>query len=378
MNIQKSISTAGTYLSRTKWGFLILMFYIFCANLSSSFIPLFFKEQGYPLSSIMLLYVLYAAVGALFIPFMEVFHVRAFLIAGFFIFSLGLASLAFLPPALSFFLYAFLLGLNLAVFWIPLNYLFFKKSIRETNAVDSSLYMVIPGLISMIIPPIGAAFAYTFGYSWLFGVTALLCLLPWWFILKHIPKERSTAGFIDGITHFKGLKTITFCEGALQYFSGTVIVIYALIFLKTNLEVGFFLGYLGLVGFVIAIFLSRSSDKTQKRKGYIFILFLLMALSIIGLSLAKNSAAWYLAVGIFTIIYTVSSPLRLAVSLDVRKADMSFWKTREFFLNIGRVTTLSIAMVFFAFELYFLVFALFGIIALAYPFLVHHKLKEIQ
>ena len=291
MNIQKSISTAGTYLSRTKWGFLILMFNIFFVNFSSSFIPLFFKEQGYSLYLIMLLYTLYAVVGALFIPFMDVFYVRTFLIVGFLIYSLRLASLAFLPPALSAFMYAFLLGLHLAFFWIPLNYLFFKKSSRETNAVDSSLYMVIPGLISIIIPPIGAAFAYAFGYSWLFGVTALLSLLPCWFILKYIPEERCAAGFMDGITHFKGLKTITFCEGALQDFSSLVIVIYALVFLKTYLEVGFFLGYLGLVSFVIAILLSIRSDKTQRRKGHIFILFILMALSIIGLFFAKNSVA---------------------------------------------------------------------------------------
>jgi len=78
------------------------------------------------------------------------------------------------------------------------------------------------------------------------------------------------------------------------------------------------------------------------------------------------------------VIYTISSPLRLAVSLDVRVPDMSFWKVREFFLNIGRVTTLLLTVLLFVFKQYSLVFALFGSIALAYPFLVSYKLKEVK
>ena len=367
------------YFSRVKAGFFLLLLFSICANFSSSFIPFYFKEQGFSLAWIILMYTIYASVGMFFIPFITNFSVRTFLIAGFLLFSSALMSLAFLPSSLSFYVYALLLGLNLILFWLPLNYLFFLKSSKDTNAVDSSLYMVAPGIISMILPLFGAAVANSFGYSWLFGLAAVLYLFPILFVYKKIPEEKiTTLPFKEGVRHFKGLKTITMFEGALQNFSGIVIAVYALLFLKTNLEVGYFLSYLGLLGFVVGMLLSRYSDQKQKRKVFIFVLFCMMSLSIFILPLSKKNITWFIAVGIFSVIYTISSPLRLAVCLDVRIADMSFWKVREFFLNVGRAATLLLTVFLFTFKQYFLVFALFGFIALAYPFLVSYKLKEIQ
>lgn len=367
------------YFSRVKAGFFLLLFYSICANLSTSFIPFYFKEQGFSLAWIILMYAIYASLGMTFVVFFRRFSIRAYLITGFVTFSLGLASLAFLPPNISLYTYAFLIGLNLILFWLPVNYLFFLKSSKETNAVDSSLYMIAPGVIAMVLPLFGAAFANSFGYTWLFSLVALLYLLPIIFVYKKIPEEKiSTLPFLEGVRHFKGLKTITILEGALHHFSGIVIAVYALLFLKTSLEVGYFLSYLGLLGFVIGMLLSRYSDKNQKRKVFIFVLFCLMSLSIFLLPLSKENIYWFITVGIFSAIYTISLPLRLAVSLDVRVADMSFWRTREFFLNLGRTVTLLLTVFLFTLQQYFLVFALFGCIALAYPFLVNHKLKEVK
>ncbi|MEK6809756.1 MAG: MFS transporter [Nanoarchaeota archaeon] len=367
------------YFSRVKSGFSLLIFYSICANFSSSLIPFYFKEQGLSLASIILMYMLFATIGVLFIPFFKIFSVRTSFIASFLIFSSALASLAFLPSSISFYVYAVLLGFNLILFWLPLNYLFFLKSSKETNGIDSSLYMVAPGLIAMVLPLFGAAVANYFGYVWLFGLAALLYLFPILFVYKKIPKEKvCTLPFWEGVRNFKGLKTISMFEGALQYFSGIVLVVYALLFLKTNLEVGYYLSYLGLLGFAIGMLLSRYSDKTHKRKSYIFVLFAMMSLSIFILPSVKESTHWFIAIGLFSTIYTISSPLRLAVSLDVRAADMTFWKMREFFLNLGRAVTLLLTVILFTYQQYFMVFALFGVIALAYPFLVSYKLKEIN
>ena len=325
------------------------------------------------------MYAIYAAVGMILIQFFRNFSMRTYLIASFLVFSSALASLAFLPSSISIYVYASLIGLNLILFWLPLNYLFFLKSSKETNAVDSSLYMVAPGVIAMVLPLFGAAIANSFGYTWLFGLAALLYLFPILFVYKKIPTEKiTTIPFMEGVRHFKGLKTISMFEGALQHFNGIVLAVYALLFLKTSLQIGYFFSYLGLLGFVIGMLLSRYSDRKQKRKVFIFVLFSLMSLSIFMMPFSKNSVAWFIIVGIFSVIYTISSPLRLAVSLDVRVPDMSFWKVREFFLNIGRVTTLLLTVLLFVFKQYSLVFALFGSIALAYPFLVSYKLKEVK
>ena len=67
---------------------------------------------------------------------------------------------------------------------------------------------------------------------------------------------------------------------------------------------------------------------------------------------------------------------------DIKKyfeePDLEFWRAREFFLNVGRVFTLGFAALFFFMGFYLPVFLLFGIIALAYPFIVNYKLTDIE
>jgi len=221
--------------------------------------------------------------------------------------------------------------------------------------------------------------ATKYGYPWLFVAAAVMYLLPLLFVWKKIPTEKIvTPSFKEGLRSFKGLKTISILEGALHHFNAIVIVVYALLFLNTTTEVGYFLSYLALLGFVIGMILSHRSDKNQKRKTFIFVLFLLMSISIFALPLAKTNLLWFVMVGIFNVIYTVSSPLRLAVSLDARTADMNFWRVREFFLNVGRVMTLAVTVLLFSLQQYLPVFLLFGMIALSYPFVVSYKLTEVK
>jgi len=377
--IRNIIFSPEIYFSRVKSGFWLLTFYSICASFSSSFIPLYFKQQGFSLSWIILMYVMYACTGMLLLLFFTRFPIRSYVIAGFLIFSLALSSLFLLPSSIALYVYALLLGSNLLFFWLPLNYLFFLNSSKNTNAVDSSLYMIAPGVISMVMPLLGATVISKEGYPGLFALTAVMYLLPILFVLKKIPQEKiTTPSFKEGLQQFKGLKTITVLEGALQHFNGIVIVVYALLFLNNTTEAGYFFSYLGLLGFVMGMIVSRNSDKSQKRKMFLYIFFILMSVSIFMLPLAKTNIIWFIMVGIFSAIYTISSPLRLAVSLDSRKADMNFWRVREFFLNFGRASTLAVTVLLFSLQQYLPVFLLFGVIALSYPFVVSYKLTEIK
>ena len=165
--IRNIVIAPGLYLPRVKTGFFLLILYSICSNFFSSFIPFYLKGQEFSLASIIFMYALLAGVGVLFIPFFRVFSIRTYFIASFVIFSSALASLAFLPSTISSYVYAILLGFNLILFWLPLNYMFFLKSSKETNGVDSSLYVVAPGLIAMVIPLFGAAVANYLGHVWL-------------------------------------------------------------------------------------------------------------------------------------------------------------------------------------------------------------------
>ena len=371
-------SFLGTFFTRIKKGFFLLTSNIILGTFAFSFIPIFLKEQGFSPLWLIFLYALYSGFGVLMIPIVSQFYLKTFLFLGFIFSGLAALAFAFLPIKTAFVAFALLIGINLVIFWIPLNFIFFRQSEKQTNARDSFFYMAAPGLISMAMPLLGAWVIQTKGYQWMFTLTGVGFLVPLFFLQKLIGQEFAEAKFMEGIRRYKSLKIITLCEGALQYFSGVVIPIYGLFFLRTESDVGRFLGYLGLIGFVIALLLAHRSDHTLQRKKYVFVLFLLMAATIAFLSFVHNIFQWYLAVGIFTIISTVSSPLRLAISLDSKKSDLGFWKTREFFLNLGRVITLGVTMIFFWKKLYWLAFIMYAGIALMYPFLVKIKLNEVK
>ncbi|MBI2668375.1 MFS transporter [Candidatus Woesearchaeota archaeon] len=362
------------YFSRFRTPYLLLTCHTLIAALSFSFVPLFFRNQGYSLWFILLLYIIYTGTAVFSIPFLARIPIKRFLITGLVLFMVMLLVLA-ANPAYSFYIVAILLGLNAFLFWIPLNYLFFSASTTQTNAVDSSLYMSISTLLAAFIPPLGAFFIQRTGYSHLFFFAALLYLIPLYLLYQRVPEQHHEISFLPAVRNFKGLKTITLFEGSLQLFGGVVLPVYALLYLRTEMEFGLLLSYIGIAGFFVSLVLSFRSDKTQRRKKYVFLSFLLLTASIISLAFAHNVLQFLIAVGIFSMIATASYPLRLAVSLDAKQPTAEFWTMREFFFSLGRMITLSLAMLFLYLETYWAVFVLYGLMSAAYPFLVYRKLK---
>lgn len=365
-------------LSRTKTGFYIMLAHGMLATFAFSFIFLFFQQHGYSLEWIIASYVLSAAIAIILCSTVRTYSIKTFLMIGFAGFSFIAFNLWFYTQY-SLFISAILLSIIIIFYWLPLNYLFFKSSSKLTGAMDSSFYMVFPSILGIIMPPLGAYVIKTLGYSWLFGLAAVLFPLCMFIVWKFIPQEIVHATPLrKGIKEYKGLPSISVLEGSLQFFTGLIIPVYALLFFEQAHEIGWFLSYTAIIGLIMAVVVAHFSDKTQQRKSYIMILFLLLTLSIFSLSFASTSWAWIIAIGLFSIIHYISLPLRLAVSMDAKTVDMTFWQVREIFLNIGRFITLSISAVLFYYRLYWPVFVMFGLIALIYPFLVNYKLEEIR
>ena len=366
------------HLSRLKQGYIILLMQISIGLFAFSFVPLFLKEKGYSSFFLFFLYALYTGVGVLLIPLFRRFYLKKYLIIGFVCFMTLALMFVFYIEHYSYYFYALLEGFTFVFFWIPLNYLFFRTSSSQTNATDSSLYMTIGSLFGIFIPPLGALVIKYGNYQWLFGSVLFLELIPLYYLWRKVSEEQEDVRFFESVSSFKGLKTITFCEGSLHFFDTVVIPIYTLLFLKAELSYGLFLSYVGVVGAIVGFSLSHYSDKSGSRKKYLFPLFFMMIFSILILSLAHTFFWWMIAVGFYFVLATISDPLRLAVSLDSKKSTLGFWSVREFFLNLGRVVTLALAAFFFYFEMYWPVFVLFALIVGIYPFLIKVKLKQVR
>lgn len=370
------------YFHRLKKGTGILLLQQSVAVLAFSFSLIFFKEQGYELWKLLLIYVISTGTAVVIALLLNKFNIKYYLMLGFFFYALMALVLYIYIKDYSFFFYAVFMGMTYVLFWVPLNYVFFRNSKSTTNAVDSSVYANLPGLIVVFIPPIGAYIIDSFGYNWLFAVSAAVFLLSILLLkislLKKVPEEKLNSSLNESITLYRKLKTITFFEGALQFFSGVIVSIYALQFLSKEAEVGWYFSYLYLIGFLVSFALAYYSDKNQKRITSLYVLFFLLAVSIVALLFAKTVLFWVVAVGAFSIMMAVSCPLRLAISMDYKEVNMSFWRARELFLNLGRFTALFISVFFFYYQIYWPVFILFAVIAVAYPFLVQYKLNELE
>ena len=366
------------YFLRLKKGFVVFGLYDLLAHLVFAFALLFFHQQGYSLASLVALYALQTALRVVLIPCFSWFPIKKFLLVGFLCSTAVAATLLWNHGVYSFWLYGFFLGLSGIFFWVPLNYLFFAESKRETNAVDSAFYTLLPAILAIFLPPVAARIINYYGYPVLFILGLALSLLITIIISYIVTEQEHHTNWKQDWHKFKSLKTLTCCEGALQFFGAVIIPVYSLLFLKTEVQWGWFLSYVGIVGFVIALFLGYHSDRTQRRKKYLSILLVLFFFSIILLSMMKSLIGWFVAVGIYTLLENVSYPLRLAVSLDSIQANMGFWKMREFFLNFGRTVMLGLAALLLWKRWYLLMFSMFGLMVLSYVVLVNYKLKAIK
>ena len=365
------------FLKKINPGILFLGLNGFLATFAFSFVPIFLVGKGFSFSQIIFLYAIYTGLSSLLLLFIPRFHVKKSIFFGIFAYSLMAFVFVYYTTA-SYLLYALFSALSIIFFWIPLNYFIFKEGKGNSNASDSSFYVVLPGVISIIIPPISSLVITNFGYQALFLITAMIYLLAMLIFWNLVREEVIDVKTSESIRSFKGFKSISLIEGSLHFFVGTIIPVYSLMFFKTARSFSYFLSYLGLIAFIIALFIAKRSDKTRRRKRYLYILLAAMAASIFLLPFAKTSFAWIITIIPLTLFYTVSYPIRLAILLDKKKPDLGFWKAREIFLNFGRLITLSISALLFYYQMFWAVLLMYGILLIPYIFLVEYKLKHVR
>ncbi|MBI2151344.1 hypothetical protein HYU21_01305, partial [Candidatus Woesearchaeota archaeon] len=145
-----------------------------------------------------------------------------------------------------------------------------------------------------------------------------------------------------------------------------------------EIKYGLFLGYLGLIGVIGSIVVSYYSDYQKERLSLLLIPFLCLSLTILLLPLAKTQTIWTILVTITCILLTITYPIRMALSMDHKELNYTFWRAREFFLNFGRFITLALSSLFFYWKEYWLAFVMFGAIVLMYPIVARYKLKQLE
>ncbi|MBI2572627.1 hypothetical protein HYV86_02095 [Candidatus Woesearchaeota archaeon] len=357
--------------------YLLVLFHAILSTFSFSFIPTLFKNVENPVFFLLTMYAVSTLAGVIFMLLARRFVLRRYVRIGLWLHGLNLLQVVLLPPHIALWVYSVVLGLIFVCYWIPFNTVFYGGAQKNTNASYSAIYFASYSLIAILIPPLAAFLLERVGYLAVFSVVALFYIVGSFWITKFIPEQTHTIVLHDVVTKFKGLKTISMMEGAAHYAKGVIIPVYTLIYITREQNFGFFLSYVALIAFFIALYLCYHSDRTQQRMKYLFFLLFGLAGSFVALAFVHTLTFWLIVVGVLTIFYDISVPLRLAVSMDVKKNDLDFWYSRELFLNIGRSIMLAVAAVLFYFGFSAVIFGLFAVMLMIYPFLLRYKFKEL-
>jgi len=359
---------------------LVLLLLLFINGIAAfAFIPLYLKQNGFSLSFILLLYTLGSALTLFAIPLFKYIDIKKFLIFGFIGDMIILLTFSLAKPIIAYWILIILWSTFPILLWVPINYLFFIETQKiKKNATFSTLYSAIPPLLNLFIPLLAAYSIFTLGFKIHFLIIGFFSIVPILYVLKYVPDYRLKTSFKESFKSFKSLRIITAIDGAFHFLSFIIIPIYALIFFKSELELGGFFSYLGLISVIIAFIISSKSDKKEKRLKYIIPLFILYTVSILLIAVPNSITALLIVVGLYVLIDNISIPMRLTILLDTKKTTIDFWIAREFFLNVGRVVTLFISLIFFYFELYWAVFVFYSLLAILYLIIIKFKLKHIR
>ncbi len=270
--------------------------------------------------------------------------------------------------------FALLFTLRNVFLFLPLNHMFFEKAARRANGESSFTYMAVWSVLEMATAPLAALVIASFGYRPLFTFAAIACI-PLALAARGKTQERKLKVDIAGAAAKSGsLMPIWLLEGLMDQFGSIILPVYALFFISSSLEFGGLLAYLAMLSLVASYLLARHSDRLQKRLPYIRQICLLAGLAAFGLGLAGSLAAWVVLAGIFAVLDNLSYPIRLAVQVDRKSHGMGFWAVREAGLNAGRFIGIAASAALFFMGLHWVVFAAYGAVYVAYPFVMKRRL----
>jgi hypothetical protein len=267
-------------------------------------------------------------------------------------------------------------ALVLVFFWVPYNLEFFSYATERTHAYSGSVAIVIYPLVAMVIPPAAAYTWHGHGFTanMLISVSILAGLIVYVLTSGSIKFRRFDYRIVESLRSLKGYRTLFALQGFWEATSFVGVPVFTLLFIETELHLGIFFSYLGLLSVVATIALARLSDRSRRRTAFLYPTVILAAGATISLSLARSTVLWVVLVGLLNFTSIMATPFLIAVALDARVKGINMWAGRELLLNLGRALGSCLILLMYRGGLdYRLAFVVLGGVLLLYPVLLHVK-----
>ncbi len=270
-------------------------------------------------------------------------------------------------------IFAILAGLALVYFWVPFNMRYFTLVHNKKKAYMSAIYLAVGPISSVIIPGLAGFIAAGLTFQANLIIGSVLMLVPYLFIRK-IDEKIIKYDIKKLIKKHKGVRTLIVLEGLYVTIPYSLIALFTLYFIESELKYGLFFSYLGLVGFFASLVMTKLSDRIRKRTIFITPLVFCASSSLVLLGLAKDLVWWSIATGLTGFFLVLLEPFMITLTMDLKHYTKELFISREIFLAIGRVICISLFVVsLYLFQTPKYAFILVALIFLAVPLVIKYK-----
>ena len=237
-------------------------------------------------------------------------------------------------------------GLYLPFFWIPVNILMARMTDKGDRGVTYGAFFFAWPLAAFVAPLLGGLVIGFANYTLLFiiGIVIIASTIGVVFAYRnYIPKKQVMRIRIDALGKRNVLAL--FGEGGFEgvFWVGLILVTY--VFTQDEVAIGALFSLFGLCAGIMAIILGKVSDKIQNRVFFLRVSALASIPCVIAVSYASSVEEFALTNGLLEVACFVLPIFLFAILTDkMEDAKNDSVVGREFFLNIGRVSTVSILM----------------------------------
>jgi hypothetical protein len=238
--------------------------------------------------------------------------------------------------------YYALSGVIIFLFWVPYNIRYFLLSHQANRATLAGHLIVVGPVLNMFIPLASGLVIARLGIPFLIAGSGVLAAVMI-YKASRLPALDFVYDFRDVMKRARGLRFLKFIQGIWE--SGNMAIpLCGLRFVRGELQFGTYLAYLGLVGVIGALIITRFSDRQRRRLKYFFPFVTALALLTISLSSANTLARWAVLSGAVGVLSTMTYPFLFAVVLDKIEDKADGMIAREFMLNSGRVVGYAVIL----------------------------------
>ncbi|MBN2498880.1 MAG: hypothetical protein JXR96_30095 [Deltaproteobacteria bacterium] len=265
-------------------------------------------------------------------------------------------------------------ALVLVFFWIPYNLEFFSYASERSRAFSGSLAMAVYPFVGCLVPPLAAHVwaAYGFGANMLAAVAVLVGASAHALLNRSIRFRAFDYRIGHSLRKLVRYRALFLLQGIYEASVLVGVPVFTLLFIRTEVRLGVFFSYLGLLSMLATIALARLSDRTRRRTAFLYPTVFLAAGATMAMALGSSAPVWVGLAGLFQLSNILVVPFLISVALDAPVGGIDMWAGRELLLNLGRALGSVLMLIAYrALHDHRPAFLVLGAALLAFALLIH-------